>query len=89
MLYEEILGKDPAVIKGILNQEITNQNLKSKKQKKSIFWKEILFTFLQKNYIPMVLLIKNGYFHILQLMQIPQLTNLLKQHGMNQILKQK
>ena len=69
--------------------EKTNQNFKSKKQKKSIFWKEILYTFLQKNYILMGLLIKNKYFHILQLIQIPQLVNLLKQHGMNQILKQR
>src|SRR3990172_1970170 len=81
--------KEKAVFKYIQNQEITNQNFSSKKQIKSIFSKEILSTYLQKNYILMALLIKTEYFPILQLMQMPQLTKLQKQHGMNQILKQK
>src|SRR3972149_6779157 len=71
----------------VLMQEISSI-VKSQKQKKSIFTKEILFTYMQKNYILMALLTKNEYFHILQLMQIPQLTKTQKQHGMNQILKQ-
>ncbi len=68
---------------------VVYSDIKLEQKIKSIFGKEILFTFLQKNYILMVLLIKNEYFHILQLMQIPQSTNMQKQHGMNQILKQK
>src|SRR3972149_4793486 len=85
---KEVKANPNYFIGSVLMQEITNQNFKSKKQIKSIFTKEILFTYMQKNYILMALLTKNEYFHILQLMQIPQLTKTQKQHGMNQILKQ-